>query len=126
MGILDFIKRDANQITKNTGDFAGPLTFIDESGLEVELNALHTLHYLGYDLERAQEINTRKAHVCVSEEELTNRGYQTRNTHNEVTFQNHKLRAKEANGQEWLYVINEWFPNGRTGTISLILGMHKQ
>lgn len=126
MGILDLIKRDVRTITTNTEDFAGPVTFIHPEGLEIEVNVLHTLHHLGYDLQTAQEVNTLKAHVCVSEGELNEKLYYVRNAKNEITFKDHKIRAREASGQEWLYIVNQWFPNGTTGTVSLILGMHKQ
>lgn len=126
MSILDIIYRDAKDIASNVGDFAGPLTFIHGvTGLQVTVDAIHTLHHLGYDLQTAQEINTLKGHVCVHEKVLNDAGYATRGGDGHVTFENHRVKAKEANGTEWLYVVQQWFPNGRTGTVSLILGANK-
>lgn len=126
MSILELIQRDAHAIVTNAEEFAGPVTFIHSSGLEVTIDAIHTFHHLGYDIETAQEVNTLKAHICVSEQALADKLYFVRNTDGKVTFEKHKVRATEANGREWLYAVNEWFPNGRTGTVSLILGIHKQ
>ncbi len=127
MSLLDLIKRDANTITTNTSDFAEEqVTFIAPTGEQATVQALHTKHHLGYDLQTAQEINTLKAHVCVSEQELTALGYPIRNSDNKVNMTNHKVMATDANGREWLYIVHEWFPNDKTGTISIILGDHKQ
>lgn len=126
MSILQLMKRDANTITKNTGEFAEPVIFIAPTGQTVTVNALHTKHHLGYDLQTAQEINTLKAHVCVSEQELTAFSYPVRDGNLKVSLIGHKVVAKDANGVDWLYIVNEFFPNDKVGTISIILGAHKQ
>ncbi len=126
MGLLELMKRDANDITTNLVDFAEDVTFIAPTGQQATVQSLHTKHHLGFNIETAQEINTLKAHVCVSEQELTALSYPVRNSKNEVTFKDHKVRAKDANGLEWTYAVQEWFPNDKVGVISVILGSFKQ
>jgi hypothetical protein len=126
MSLLDAIKRDANTITTNLGEFSEPVKFIHpDTGLEIIVSALHTKRYLGYDVQTAQEINTVKAHVCVSEQELTALGYPTRNTAGSVAMIGRKVKASDSNGVEFTYVINETRPDDKVGTISLILGAHE-
>lgn len=126
MSILDLMKRDAAQITSNSNDFAQPVTFIAPTGQEVTIDALFTFHHLGYDLQTAQEINTLKAHCCASETKLREKGYPVRDKKLEVDFTGHKIKAKDVQGIEWLFIVNEFFPNHRTGTISIVLGSNKQ
>jgi hypothetical protein len=126
MTLLEAIKRDANTITKNISEFAETVVFIAPTGQQVSVKGIHTKHHLGYDLQTAQEINTLKAHVCVSEQELTALAYPVRDANNNVNLKNHRVRAHDANGVEWTYAIHEWFPNDKVGTISIILGAHVQ
>jgi hypothetical protein len=124
MSILELMKRDANAITTNTNEFSQAVTFISPDAVEAVVNGLHTKHHLGYDLETAQEINTLKAHVCVSEQELIALGYPVRDVNNHVKLKGHKVKAKDANGLLCTYVVQEFFPNDVVGTISLILGIY--
>lgn len=125
MGLLELMKEDANLMTTDSDDgFAEPVTFIAPSGMEVTVNALHTKHHLGFDIQKAQEINTMKGHVCVAEKELTDLGYPVRNSVNEVSLMKHKIKAKDANGLLWTYKVAQFFPNDKVGTISIILGSY--
>jgi hypothetical protein len=126
MNILEMIKRDATQITSNSGEFAQPVTFISPTGKEVVIDAIFTFHHLGYDLQTAQEINTLKAHCCASEQKLREQGYPVRDAKLQVNMNGHKIKAKDVQGIEWLFIVSEFFPNHRTGTISFILGSYKQ
>lgn len=127
MGILDFIKRDARRIVTNVNDFAEEtVTFIAPTGEIANVQALHTKHHLGYDLQTAQEINTMKGHVCVSEQSLIDLNYPVRDSQGRVSLKNHKVIATDANGVEWTYIVNEFFPNDKVGVISVILGGHEQ
>lgn len=119
MEMIDAIKRDANLITK--GSFSQPATFTSLSGQVATVRALHTKHHLGFDLERAQETNTLKAHIHVSEQELTAIGYTVRNDRREVDMIGHKVSTADANGAVWIYKVQQNFPNEKTGSISFIL-----
>ena len=121
MSLLDAIKRDANAILTNTSEFAEAVRFIAPTGEDVTVNAIHTKHHLGYDLQAAMETNTLKAHIAVSEQELTDLGYPVRNSDGEVDFDKHRVRARDDRGVEWIYVVQQWFPNDKVGVIALVL-----
>lgn len=122
MGLLELLKRDANYITTNQVDWAEQVTFIAPTGEIATIKALHTKHHLDYDLQRAQEINTLKAHVDISEQELTALGYPVRNAAGDVHLKKHKVTASDANGVAWTYIIENWFENDKVGVIVCILG----
>jgi hypothetical protein len=123
MSLLDLLKRDANFITTNVADFAEPsVTFIAPTGEQAVVQSLHTKHHFEYDLQAAQEINTLKAHVAVSEQEFIDLGYPVRNTRGFVNMKGHKVKASDANGREWTYVVAEFFENDKVGVIICILG----
>lgn len=125
--MMDLVKRDANFITKNADSgFAGPVTFIDLDGVEYgPVNALHTKHHLGFDLQTAQEINTLKSHIDVSEQELIALGYPLRDVNNDIALAGHKVKALDSNGTEWTYIVEQWFPNHKVGVIVFILGRYE-
>ena len=126
MDLIDIIKRDANFITKSkVVGFAQSVTIIDREGVEYVVDALHTKHHLGFDLQTAQETNTLKAHIDVSEQELTALGCQVRNADGDVYMEKFKVKAKDANGVEWTYFVSQWYPNDKFGVIVLILGRHE-
>jgi hypothetical protein len=127
MGVLELMKRDANKITTDLAGFSQPVTFRAPTGEIATVNALHTKHYLGYDIDTAQEINTLKAHICVSEQELCALSYPVRNeVTNQVALKDHIVIATDANGTEWVYIVREIFPNEKIGVIALVLGSHTQ
>lgn len=126
MNMMDIVKRDANFITKTDSGFVTPTTFIDLDGVEYgPINAIHTKHHLGFDLQTAQEINTLKSHVDVSEQELIDLNYPLRDSNGDIALAGHKVKASDSNGVEWTYVIEQWFPNNKVGVIVMILGRYE-
>jgi hypothetical protein len=119
------MKRDANYITTDAGGFTQSGTFIAPGGIEATVDVIHTKHHLKFDLQTAQEINSMKAHVVVSEQELIALNYPVR-SENKVSLQEHKFRAADDRGEMWTYDILQWFPNEKVGTISIILGSRVQ
>lgn len=124
MGLQEFMKRDAHHIINNTADFSELLgvIFIAPDTTQVTIQALHTKHHLGFDLQTAQEINTLKAHVCVSEQDLIALSYPVRNAAGQVALAGHRIKAYDDRGVLCDYVAEQWYPNEKLGTISIILG----
>lgn len=126
MSLLTLLQRDANDLMNNLDGFAEVVKLVWPDGTEVGFNMIHTLHHLGYDLQKAQEINTLKAHAIFSEADVIAVGKSVRLPNGQVMMKNYRLKAKDTNGTEWKYIVDNWFPNGKVGTITLILGAHAQ
>lgn len=122
--LTDLIKTDSNRILTDPNGFAETITLITtrSGGMTIAIEAVHTKHHLGFDMEKAQEINTLKAHVALSEQELIDLGYPYRDAKKKVHMKGDKVIAKQANGVDYKYVVESWFENDKTGTITLILG----
>jgi hypothetical protein len=124
MSLLDAIKSDAKRILSNSNEFAQLMMFTAASGETAQVKGIHTKHHLGFDIERAQETNTLKAHVVVSEQDLLALEFPVRDDNGYVRMKGDKVTAADANGTDWTYVITEVFPNDKLGTISMILGKY--
>lgn len=87
----------------------------------LQLKGLASKHWINYDADGGS-INSKNAHICISEETLTNSGYPVRNAQNEVHLMRHKVDVKDSSGVVKNYVIKEWFPSETVGLIVCILG----
>lgn len=122
MSILEKAKRDIERITSNTNEFARRALFIAVDGTQVEVGAIHTKHHFGVDAELQKWVNTKNAHISVSEKFLTDSGYPVRKN-GEVFLQKHRVLVKDSTGTRVMYNIDQWFPNETIGLITCILGM---
>lgn len=122
MSLLDRIKADVKRIVSNTDEFARMATFTAPSGETATVPVLHTKHHLGLDAQLQKFVNTKNAHLSVSEDVLLYEMYPVRNANGEVNLQFHKVRVADSTGTEVLYNIDQWFPNETIGLITCILG----
>ncbi len=123
-GLIEQAKADVLAITSNPDEFGISMTFTaPEPGNETAtVVGLHTKHYIGIN-EEGIAVNTKNAHISVSESLLTDAGYPVRNiTSGEVVLKNHKVSVKDSTGVVKNYVIEEWFPDETIGLIVCILG----
>ena len=122
MSLLDRIKADVKRIVSNTDEFAVLATFTAPNGETATVPVIHTKHHLGIDAQLQKWVNTKNAHLSVSEDVLQYAMYPVRNVAGDVDLQGHKVRVADSTGTEVLYNIDQWFPNETIGLITCILG----
>lgn len=102
------------------------MVLIAPGGEWIKVSGLHTKHHLGLDAELQKWVNTKNAHISVSEKFLVDGGYPVRNSEGDVDFQYHKVLVKDSTDNIVLYNIDQWFPNETVGLITCILGTNEQ
>lgn len=122
MGLIDKAKADIEQITSNLNEWGVSMVLTAVPGLEsVTIVGLHTKHRILIDTD-GNFVNTKNAHISVSEKFLTEAGYPVRNGSGEVSLINHRVSVKDSTGLVKEYVITEAFPDETIGLICCILG----
>jgi hypothetical protein len=120
MSLRDRAKADIEQITANTAEFAIEMTWTAPTAETCTVNGLHTRHHLAVDTD-GNPVNSRKAHVSVSEKYFTDAGYPIRTSNGDVNLDGHIVVVNDSNGTPRSYQIQEWFPNEDIGLITCIL-----
>jgi hypothetical protein len=120
VGLIEQIKKDVEQITSNSNDWAVSISFVAPKGEMATINGLHTKHHLGVDTD-GNMVNSKKAHVSFSEKFLTDAGYPVRNAKQEVDLKGHLVSVKDSTGIVKQYVMLSWFPDETIGLIACIL-----
>lgn len=121
MGLLEKAKQDIERITSNLDGFAAVITLTAPDDSTVTVNGLHSKHHLGIDPE-GNRVNTKNAHISISEKFLTDASYPVRNASGQVHLKKHRVSVKDSTGEVCEYVITEFFPNETIGLITCILG----
>lgn len=122
MGFLtDQAKADIEQITSNLDEFGITISLTSLTNVTVDVKGLHTKHHTDIDTD-GNLVNTKNAHIAISEKFLTDAGYPVRNSAGEVSLFNHKVTVKDSTGLNKQYVIREFFPDETIGLIVCILG----
>jgi hypothetical protein len=121
MSLLDQIKKDIEDITGNPNEFGREIIFVAPDESMATVTGLHTKHHLGIDTD-GNPVNSKNAHISISEYYLALQDYPVRNQAGEVNLKNHKVTVKDSTGNDCTYVIREWFPNETIGLITCILG----
>lgn len=122
MSLLDKARQDAIWITTNdvTG-FAQDVEFIYPGGVPtVTIKARHTSHHNAVDTDGVQ-VDAKIASVAVAEKVLNDAGYITRNAEGVVTFEGHKINAKDSTGVVRNYIVRQKFPDSSIGIIVILL-----
>lgn len=123
MGLLELSKEDIEDITSDIdGGWAAELTLTSPGGDVVVVNGLHTKHHFGVEPQLQKLVNTKNAHISVSEKFLVDAGYPVRDSENEVNLSGHLVMVKDSTGSEVTYRIEQWFPDETIGLITCILG----
>jgi hypothetical protein len=124
MGILELARRDFQTISSNKdAGFAVDITFTANTA-EAEtatVAGLHTKHHLAIDPDLGTPVNSKNAHVTVSEQLLLDAEYPVRNDNGEVDMKNHLVVVKDSTGEDYNYIISEFFPDETLGVIVFIL-----
>lgn len=119
--ILQKARRDARKyITRGGGEENITLTSAD--GLTVlETTGWNTKHWINFDTD-GNSVNSKNAHISLSESLLAESNYPVRNSSGEVYLKKHRVSVSDSTGNVKEYVITEWFPNETLGIIVCILG----
>lgn len=119
MNLLDTARLDASRIVQ--GEFSSPCTITNpQRTVSVSLNALNTKHHITINPETGQPVNSKNAHICLSESKLNELGYVTR-VNNEISLVNHFVQVSDSTGLTKKYKISETWPNETLGLIVCIL-----
>jgi len=122
MGLIEQAQSDIKDITSNLDEFGVSMTFTAPTNETATVNGLHSKHHMSVDTD-GNMINSKNAHISVSEALLTAKNYPVRKN-GEVDFKDHKVSVKDSTGIIKNYVIREWFPDETIGLITCILGNH--
>lgn len=121
MGLIDQAKQDIQNITSNQDEFGKEMTLTAPDGSTATVTGIHTKHHLAVDTD-GRPVNSKNAHISVSEYFLDLQDYPVRNDSGEVDLKNHRVTVKDSTGEDKTYLIQEWFPNETIGLITCILG----
>jgi len=121
MGIIDTIKSDIQDITTNLDGFGVAINITTPDNVtSVDVVGVHTKHHLGIDTE-GNQVNSKNAHIGISEQVLIDAGYPVRNAGGEVSLKDHKIIVKDSTTFDKNYVVDQWFPDETIGLIVCIL-----
>ena len=122
--LLQRARRDSlKYLTK--GGFEETIFLKTKNGLNEALTTgFSSKHHINFDAD-GNSINSKNAHICISETELVSLGYPVRNANNEVDLYLHRVSVSDSSGLTKEYVINEIFPDETLGLITCILGDFK-
>lgn len=99
-----------------------PLTFYRTLNVdEVEVMGMATRHHLGIDPDTRTLVNSRNTQCTVSEELLTEQGFETRNASGDVSMLNVYVRYNDGTGTERTYKISQVYPDDTIGLIICVL-----
>lgn len=123
--LLKQARKDARKII-NSGGFEEDIQISDPSGiLIINVKGLHSKHWLVHDTD-GNLVNGKNAHITISEQELNEKGMQTRNQNTgNVDLKNFRISVKDSTLIEKKYIINECFPSETFGLIVCVLGDFK-
>lgn len=114
MSILDRIRKDTRRIVSDSSGFAFQITFSFETHTAI-IKGTGRKHHIVYD-DQGNVVNVRIATITVSEKDLTDAGYPTRNSSNQINLKGHKVSWDDAFGTH-TYNIEEWLPDEYLGLI---------
>ena len=120
MGLIDQAKSDWQRFSSDPDLFGISIDFEAPSLETATIVGLATKHNIGVDTE-GNLINTKNAHISVSEKLLTDAGYPVRNTSGEVDLKGHRIDYIDSTGASKKYVIQQSFPDETVGMIVCIL-----
>lgn len=126
MGLIERAQRDAKRFTTNTNHFGVTITMTRpatalEAEVTAEVKGYHIKHHTSWDPESGEVIDGKRAHIAVSESELTEQGYPVRNSNGEVALLNDYVTVSDSSGVDKQYITRQTFPDETLGLIVMIL-----
>ena len=124
MGLIEQAQQDIKDITTNLDGWGVDMKLVAPDLTELDLQGLHAKHHMGYDTE-GNMVNTKNAHVSISEDILADAGYPYRDANDEVNLNGHLVTVKDSTRLDITYIIREWYPDETIGLIVCILGVYE-
>lgn len=121
MGLLEQAKQDIQEITTDLDEWGVEMTLTAPTSETITLNGLHTKHHMAVEADTNKQVNSKNAHISISEQLLIDGNYPYTQD-GEVMLNGHKVVVKDSTGTECTYVIRESFPDRTIGLIVCILG----
>jgi hypothetical protein len=126
MGILDFARKDWKIILGSKMDFSVDITITNpKTGETAQVVGLASKHWFKVDFETGMIVNTRNAHINISEAELIAAYFPTRNAAGEVNIKGCIIKVADSTGIEKEYVITQAHPDETVGVLVCLLGDYK-
>lgn len=120
MSLLTRARADARRILK--GDWSTMVIFTAPTTESASIQAtFYRVNKPSLNTE-GRVVNSIIAHCTVSERDLIEAYYPTRNAADEMDFADHLLTAADESGVERTYVAREWHPDHTLGIIRIMLG----
>jgi hypothetical protein len=110
MSLLDQAKEDIESITSDPEEWGRSILFEAPGGETATVVGLHSKHHLGFDTD-GLKVNSKNAHLSVSETLLLEQNYPVRNSQKQVAMRNHKVTVIDSTGESCVYHIKETYPN---------------
>jgi hypothetical protein len=120
MSLLDQAKEDIESITSDPEEWGRSILFEAPGGETATVVGLHSKHHLGFDTD-GLKVNSKNAHLSVSETLLLEQNYPVRNSQKQVAMRNHKVTVIDSTGESCVYHIKETYPNETIGLIVCVL-----
>lgn len=121
--IMTMARADAQRILSG-GGFETALTLVRDTVTTI-VNGLAPVHHLAFDTD-GQPVNSKVAHVTISEADLLAAGFTVRNTSNEVAMRTVLISFADSAGIVRTYTVKENYADETLGVIVLNLGNYAQ
>lgn len=109
----------------SSGEFSDDIRIKSRNGLEFfNIKGWVTKHWLSFD-ESNRAVESKNAHINISELDLLELGYPVRNDKGEVDLHRDFVSVKDSNGDFKDFIILNHFPDETNGLIVCILGEYK-
>ena len=120
MSLLEQNKKDIEQITGNSGEWAVVLDLKAPTGETATIKGMYSDHSNAYTLE-GQPVTGKFTHVTIAESYLTELGYPTRNAANLADMSKHLVTVNYIDGSVKQYIVDEVKPDYTINLFVLIL-----
>ena len=121
--VLDMARRNANLILTSFG-FENDIT-LSKGSLEVHIKGITPVHHLSFDSNN-QTINSKNAHITISEQSLIDVSFPYRNSNNEVYLKGTIISFVDTSGTLKSYGVKENFADETIGVIVVNLERYVQ
>lgn len=121
--ILNMARKNAHLILTSFG-FESDIT-LKKGTIQVAIKGLAPVHHLSFDTE-GQTVNSKNAHVTVSEQSLNDVSFPCRNAKGEVYLVGVLISFSDSSGVSKTYVVKENFADDTIGVIVLNLGKYAE
>ena len=120
MGLIQQAADDWLRFSSDEDLFATSIDFEAPTSETATVGGIASKHNIGIDTD-GNLINTKNAHISVSEKLLTDAGYPVRNVAGEVDIKGHRVDYVDSTGLSKKYTIQQNFPDETIGMIVCIL-----